>query len=176
MPNYYSTSEELRALRNENAELKARLKKLELKDTSFVGMSHSQLMKFFVENFAEYSYDERGLRDAGLTELYEKWQTAYKPFKQKRDARKVVISTYLKEYFANKTDRVLVQSEVVKEVMPKIKEIYFDITPFDCEDEKWTGCYSNQSWENRIHSFFSDEARKNGIVFYERLVAVKYSK
>lgn len=173
---YYSANDELRALRQENAELKARLLKLEHNNTNFTTLSHSQMMKFFVEHFAKYSYDESGLANAGLTEIYRRWESAYQPFKEKRSIRQALIKSYLKAYFANKTDRVLVQDEVVDEIMPKIKEIYFDITPFDCEDKKWVGDYCDSSWRNRIHSFFNDMVWDFGLHFTTRQVCVRKQK
>lgn len=171
------TREELRQLnelRQENNDLKARLKALELQNANFAKMTHSQLMRFFVENFAEYSYCEREMEKAGLSELYVEWQNAYSVFKGKRNERKALIGLYLKKYFATKqVGEMLVQSEVVLEIMEDVKKIYQQITPFDCEDEKWNGKYCTQSWKNRIHYFFSDYARENNLCFRYTNVATK---
>ena len=178
MPYYYTKEEELKALRQENADLKARLNKLEFATVNFAKLTYAELMKFFVKNFAEYSDDKRGMENAGLSELYDKWNIAYSVFKTKRNERADLIRLYLAKYFATKSSgSILFQNAVIEEIMPDIKKIYLDITPFDCEDRKWTDTYNYESWKQRINSFLSDYAYENSIYFHsERVAKVKQPK
>lgn len=123
-------------------------------------LSYKDLMKVYFDN--EQFYD---VRTKEQKELHNEWQMAYAKFKTLRDKRDETVKQIIRNQVLrlegknpNPNIYVITVEAIAKLVFEEIQTIYLNITPFDCEGDKYkdfkqftyNGC-SLTSWGNRIN-------------------------
>ena len=158
---YNTTHDELKALRKENAELKAKLKEIELsKSDYFSSMDYDTLMSYYIKGELAFMKDD----DPILT----RWRLAYQVFKDIRSERSMAIRHYMAKYFATKKNcPVLLRDVVVQEIRKDIERIYREITPFDVKPDERSG-----TWVSRAQKAIRDTESENGLWFRDECVSV----
>lgn len=157
---YYTTHDELKALRKENAELKAKLKEIQLsKSDYFSSMDYDTLMSYYIKEKLAFMEDNEP--------ILALWRSAYQVFKDTRSERSMAIRHYMAKYFATKKDcPVLFRDVVVQEIRKDIERIYREITPFDVKnsDDFYT-------WTTRAQKAIRDTEQENGLWFRDECVS-----
>lgn len=157
----YNNYDELKALREENAKLKAKLKEIELsKSDYFSSMDYDTLMSYYIKGELAFMKDN----DPILT----RWRLAYQVFKDTRSERSMAIRHFMAKYFATKKGcPVLFRDDVVQEIKKDIERIYREITPFDVKPNN-----DLYTWTTRAQKAIRETESENGLWFRDECVSV----
>lgn len=115
------------------------------KETNFSQMDYKTLMTYYIKVLEPEYYNK------DFKELREEWGIAYKVFKDKRTLRDKEVQKLVEDYIKELNPNILCEQDIiVSHLYPEIREIYEEITPFDCESEQYDCDSDFRDWERRI--------------------------